>query len=50
MFIVVYIYGCLPYLSLATEKDGEVIMFELEKAALLWAKLNCAWEYRVYKW
>ena len=50
MFIIVSAAGCLPYLNLEIDEDGNALIFGTKKKAEKYARKNCAWEYRIYEW
>jgi hypothetical protein len=47
MFFIVAVQGCLPYLDVISDQNGEAIGFETEEKADRYAKKNCAWEYQI---
>ena len=52
MFLIISVQGCLPYLELELEEDGEgaTMLFNTKEEAESYAKKNCAWDYIIIEW
>jgi hypothetical protein len=49
MFIILEWNGILPrgYIGEALDETGELIVFDTEEEAEIWAKENCAFNYKI---
>jgi len=50
MFILLTVQGCLPYIDLEINENGETITFDAYEEAEKYAKENCAWQYKIVEW
>ncbi len=47
MFFILAVQGCLPYVDLMLNEEGETLTFDNKELAEAYAKENCACEYRI---
>ena len=47
MYFIVCVDGCLPFVSLILNEDGEATSFDTEDEAGRFASENCAWDYQI---
>jgi len=47
MFFILAVQGCLPYVDLMLNEEGEALAFDNKERAETYAKEECAWEYRI---
>ena len=47
MYFILAVNGCLPYVDLIMDEDGETSVFETKEEAKKFAKETCAWDFKI---
>ena len=46
-FFIVEAQGCMPYVNLILDEDGDPMYFDNSRSAIIYASENCAWDYQI---
>ena len=47
MFFIIQVDGCLPYISIMIDEEGEPLSFNKRKEAEKYGNKNCAWDFQI---